>query len=214
MLSRTKKFAIAGTCAGALIAGTAAASFANADAGDNFSRPAGTVETAALKTGTTMNFKGTIDGVAITVKCTGFKASGKLPATGLTVTLTNPPTISGCTDSLGGTDTVTTNQTNGKWKLQEVDAPATSDTVEPNTGDKAVLIIPKAGATFKSSILSSCTVTAAPSGAARVSGTYNDINTIHDNGANIPTAGTGCTTAANAHVVATVVLSPTVHDTK
>jgi hypothetical protein len=214
MLSRAKKFAIAGACTGALMLGTGTAAFAanGADTGDHFSLAAGTVVTSALKSGTKVTFKGSIDGVAITVTCTTFTASGKIPATGLTVPLSAPPTISGCKDTLGGTDTVKTNTTNGKWKLREKDVTTTADSAEPNSGDKAILTIPKAGATFVSSFLPTCTVTTAPSGPANVTGTYDDINTIQDTNASIPTSGSGCTTTA-ASETATVVLSPNVHDT-
>ena len=45
------------------------------------------------------------------------RPSGKVPAPPSdTVTLSAPPTISGCTDSSGGTDTITTT---GTWKLSE-----------------------------------------------------------------------------------------------
>jgi hypothetical protein len=167
---------------------------------------------SALKSGTNLMFAGSIDGVAITVNCTTFTARGKIPAKGLTVTLSAPPTISGCTDSLGGTDTVTTNQTNGKWQLTEVDVTGTADNKEPNSGDKANLSMPKAGATFSSSVLSTCTVTAAPAARAAIRGTYNDINTIKDTNAPIPVSGSGCT-ATSTKATATVILTPSVHDT-
>ena len=42
-------------------------------------------------------------------------------ATGLaTMTLSNP-TFTGCTDNVGGTDTVTTNSTNGHWTARLID---------------------------------------------------------------------------------------------
>ncbi|MBO0727894.1 MAG: hypothetical protein J2P57_01460 [Acidimicrobiaceae bacterium] len=214
MMLRTKKFVAGTACAGALIFGASTTALAaNSDPGDHFSVAAGTVVKGHLKSGTNLKFTGTIDGVAITVNCSTFTARGKIPAKGLTVKLSAPPTISGCHDSLGGTDTVRTNTTNGAWKLIEVDATGTADNKEPNT-DHGVLSMPKAGAKFKSSILSSCTVTAAPNGRASIRGRYNDINTIKDTNAAIPTKGSGCTTAANAHATATVILSPKVHDTK
>ncbi len=150
---------------------------------------------AALKSGTKMTFKGDIDSVPLVVSCTKFSGSGKTgskPAT--TFDLSKPPTLSGCTDSLGGTDTVTTNDTNGKWTLSATDTTAT-------------LTIPKAGATFTSSVENGCTITAAPSGPVKVKGKYNGDNTITDTGASIATSGSGCT-STTAKESATVVLTP------
>jgi hypothetical protein len=161
--------------------------------------PAGTKVTAALKAGTTMNFKGSIDSVPITVTCTHFSGSGKVPATASnTVTLATPPTLSGCTDTSGGADTVVTNQTNGKWKLTE------GGTAGAYT---MTLMIPKAGATFTSNIITGCTITAAPSGTASVKGSYDGTNTDTVSGAKIPTKGSGCTSTAAA-TTATVVFTP------
>ena len=212
-MSRKKKSLIAGVGVVAILVGTATAVYASAENDtDHFSRPAGTVVKGALKTGTVIKFTGSINGIPITVKCTHFAASGPLPASGLTATLSAPPTVSGCTDSLGGTDTVATNQTNGPWLLQGIDKPLDEGLAEPNaTGDKASLIIPKAGATFKSNAVSACVITAAPSGPAPVTGTFNDSNTIIVNGASIPTSGSGCT-STNAKTYSTVIISPTIHD--
>lgn len=182
------------------------------DTDDHFSLAAGTTVTGALKTGTDMTLTGNIDSFPVTVKCTSFKASGKVPATGLSVTLSKPPTISGCTDSLGGTDTVTTNQTTGKWKLSEIDAPNDETATEPNTGDKLKLTIPKAGATFSSSLLGSgCVITAAPSAPANLTGKYDDKSTDTVTNAAIAVSGAGCT-ASSSTISATVVVSPGVHD--
>jgi hypothetical protein len=185
----------------------------SSDTEDHFSAKAGTIVKGSLKSGTKMTFVGTITGISVTVTCTTFTGSGAVPAKGLSVTLSKPPTISGCTDSLGGTDTVVTNQTNGKWKLSEVDAANDESAAEPNTGDKARLTIPKAGASFSSSILSGCTITAAPNGPASITGSYNDKGTDTVKHASIPVVGSGsfCTATASA-VTATVVLSPLVHD--
>ena len=60
---------------------------------------------------------------------------------------------------------------------------------------------------FKSSILSGCTITAAPSGTVKVAGKYNghDADTVTN--AKIVTKGTGCT-STTATTTATVVLTP------
>lgn len=156
------------------------------------SLPAGTTVTGTLKSGTKMTFKGDIDSIPITVSCKTFKASGKVakPATD-TQKLSAPPTISGCTDSSGGTDTI---KTTGAWTI----------TIGKTT---MTLNIPKAGATFKSSILSGCTITAAPTAAIKVAGVYNDHNTDTVKNAKITTKGTGCT-STTATTTATVILSP------
>ncbi|HEV8064457.1 MAG TPA: hypothetical protein VGP46_06480 [Acidimicrobiales bacterium] len=160
---------------------------------------AGTTVKAALKKGTDLIFKGTINGIPITVHCTSFTGSGKIPKTGLTIDIP-PPAITGCTDTLGGKDTIKENSKNGSWKVTETIA---------SGGDKVTLGIPKAGATFSSSIVSGCTVTAAPSGAAGVTGSYNNVNTATISGAKIPVSGKGCTATA-ATVTSTVIFTPDV----
>ncbi len=153
---------------------------------------AGTTVTGTLKSGTKMTFKGDIDSVPITVTCTKFTAKGKVPSKASdTMTLSAPPSITGCTDSSGGTDTI---KTVGTWTLSE-----TSTTMTLN--------IPKTGATFKSTILSGCTITVAPTAVAKVTGKYNDSNTDTVTNAKIPTKGTGCT-STTATTTATIVLSP------
>jgi hypothetical protein len=151
--------------------------------------------TGALKSGTKMTFKGNIDSIAITVSCTSFSATGKTGSSPSdSVTLSAPPSITGCTDSLGGTDTIATNQTNGSWVISD-------------SGKNMTLTIPEAGATFTSSVESGCTITAAPSGAAGVKGKYNEKNTDKVKNASIPTSGSGCTSTA-AKTSATVILTP------
>jgi hypothetical protein len=93
--------------------------------------------------------------------------------------------------------------------MKEVDA--TTETTEPNSGDKLKLIIPKAGAVFSSSILTTCKITAAPSGPASVTGAYNDVNTDTVTKAAVPVSGSGCT-ATGTTTTAKVILSPKVHD--
>jgi hypothetical protein len=153
--------------------------------------PIGTTITGSLKTGTVMTFVGDIDSIPITVSCTGFSASGKVTKASNTLPLSAPPSITGCTDSSGGTDTVTTS---GTWKITIASTTMTLDA-------------PQAGATFKSSILSGCTITAFPSAAGKVAGAYNGTNTDKVKGASIPTSGSGCTSTA-AKTTATVKLHP------
>lgn len=174
--------AIVGTVT--LVFGVATAAFA--------SLPAGTTVTAKLKTGTKVTFKGDIDSVPITVSCTTFTATGKVPSPASdTMKSTVPPTIKGCTDSSGGTDTI---KTSGTWTL----------TIASTT---LTLGVPKDGATFKSSILSGCTITAAPTAAIKVVGAYNGHNTDTVTNKPVPTKGTGCT-STTATTSAVEILSP------
>jgi hypothetical protein len=187
-MPRPRKMLIATLAVGAVaIFATATAAFASLG-------PNVTV-TGALKSGTKMTFKGDIDSIPITVSCNTFSATGKTGSSpSSTVPLSSPPTISGCTDSLGGTDTINTNQTNGNWSLSA-------------KGKAMTLTIPKAGATFTSSVESGCTITAAPNGPAAVKGKYNNKNTDTVKNAKIATTGSGCT-STSASTNATVILSP------
>jgi hypothetical protein len=194
MLSRFKKVSVIALGLGmaALIA------VPSASASRPNSLPKGTKVTGKLKTGTKMVFAGNIDGVPITVNCTSFTAKGKVPSAGATsINLSTPPTITGCTDTLHGTDTIKTNQTNGKWTLS----------VTTTTPYKMTLTTPKAGATFTSSIESGCVITAAPNAAVGITGTYDGNNTDQVTKAPIATSGSGCT-STTAKITATVVLTP------
>ena len=155
--------------------------------------PAGTVVKASLKTGTNMVFNGAIDSIPITVTCTKLlgKRQGPVDAIGLGASCRLRPQIAGCTDNSGGTDTITTS---GTWKLSE-------------TSTTQKLKIPQDGATFTSSVLPGCTVTAAPSGAVKMKGSYNDSNTVTVTNAPIPTSGSGCT-SATATTTGTIVEKP------
>lgn len=185
--------------AGAVI--TAATVQASATTVRHFTTPApGTTITGNLKTGTKMLLKGSINGIPITVSCTKFTGIGKAPKTGLTITI-SPPTFGGCTDTLGGKDTVKPNQTNGKWKVTETIPVGNKDTVS--------LTIPMAGATFSSSLVPGCVITAAPSIAAKVTGPYDNVNTVTVTASPIKVSAAGCS-ATTATVTATVVFSPNV----
>jgi hypothetical protein len=152
---------------------------------------------ASLQSGTIMKFESDVDGLPITVTCNSFMARGKTGSEpGHRFDLSAPPTISGCTDSLGGTDIITTNDTSGAWTFSV-----------NKTGTKVALTIPKAGATIRSRAESSCTITLAPTEAAAVRGTYNGSNTVTVSGSSVPTKGKGCTSTADK-TSATMVLSP------
>ncbi len=183
MSKLTKTFvAIVGTMA--LLFGAATAAFA--------SLPAGTTVTGKLKVGTDVTFKGNINSIPITVKCTTFTVTGKVTSPpSNTMKLSVPPTIKGCTDTTGGTDTI---KTSGTWTA----------TIASTT---LTLTIPKAGAVFTSNVLPGCRITAAPLGAVKVVGAYNGKNTDTVTNKPVPTKGTGCT-STTATTSATEILSP------
>ena len=182
-MSHLKKASFAVVATAALVFGIAT--------GASASLPKGTTVTGSLKSGTDMTFAGDIDSIPISVTCTNFSASGKVTKKTDTLPLSAPPSITGCTDSSGGTDTITTS---GTWTITIA---ATSMTLNA----------PKGGATFKSSILSGCTITAFPKKAGTIAGSYNGSNTDTVSGAKIKTKGSGCT-STTAKTSATVVLSP------
>jgi hypothetical protein len=186
MISRSKKMVVVAVSAAAMVLGTTTAVY-------------GSVAPGTTVTGTSGNivFKGTINGINITVTCTNFSDSVVVPAGANKSINIPPPTINGCTDSLSGTDTVTTNSTNGSWKLKT-----------NNPGSNLTLVIPIKGATFKSSFLSGCTITAAPTAAVKVTGSYSS-SAGTDTVTNQPIAvkGSGCT-ATTASTTTTVTFSP------
>ena len=122
-------------------------------------------------------------------------AKGKVPAgKPYSVTLSAPPKITGCTDTLGGSDTI---KDTGTWTLS----------VSKSKPYKMTLTIPKKGATFSSNVLSSCKITAAPNKPDPVTGSYDGKSTDTVKNAAIPTSGSGCS-SSTASTSATVVLSP------
>jgi hypothetical protein len=186
MISRTKKLAIVAVSAAAMVLGTTTAVY-------------GSVAPGTTVTGHSGNtvFKGTINGINITVTCTNFTDSVVVPAGATNKINIPPPTINGCTDSLSGTDTVTTNSTHGSWSLKV-----------NSTGTKLTLGIPLKGATFKSSFLPSCTITAAPTAAVKVKGVYSSsAGTDTVTSKPIAVSGSGCT-ATTASTTTTVTFSP------
>lgn len=228
---RIRKLGVTVVAAAAVVFGTAVAVHAatTSDTEDHFSKPAGTIISAKAGTSTTVAcpagsvsaplvFCGSIDGVPIWVKCTGFSASGKIPTgNSLTVTLSAAPKFTGCSDSTKSADTITTNTTNGKWTLHEVDGDGTKgeSAPEPNsTGDKATLSIPKGGATFDSAFLPACVVLVAPTARANLTGTFNDSTTIKDKSATLPVAPktSGSCTTGTTTVTGTILLTTSIHD--
>lgn len=176
---------------GAVGAHTASAASAKATDSDDHYNPANTVVNG--------HSSSTVFTVGpITVTCTNSNAGGKTPAKGLKAFNLSPlPTFNDgsasapCTDTVGGSDTTTTNNTNGKWKIGFKDAANDESQTEPNSGDKLVVTVPKAGAIVNNSL--GCTITVAPNGAFKVTGSYDDVNTFTVNITNLPIKVTGPT---------------------
>jgi hypothetical protein len=99
------------------------------------------------------------------------------------------PSFTGCTDNLGGTDTLTSNSTNGAWTSTYVNAATASASNMLKIG------IPKAGQTLKSSVAPNCTLTVDPTAAGSVSGTYDNAGNFRITGAVINFSATGPTGA-------------------
>jgi hypothetical protein len=112
----------------------------------------------------------------VTITCTSSKAI--IPLTTLTyagnVKAINPPTFSGCTDTLSGTDTVATNHTNGAWKATYNDVADSGGEALGASGDTIGLSTPKAGLTVISSAAPTCQIVADPSAANTTTAGYND----------------------------------------
>ena len=167
-----------------LIAGTS-----TTDTDDHYKPANTTVKSTSTKTVATAS-----TGVSLT--CTNSTTSGKTPATGLGLFIITPPkfndgyTATGkpkpCTDSARGTDVIATS---GTWQAGFIDAAGDETAIEPNTGDRFRIIIPKAGAVDHNSF--GCTITFAPAGPFALTGSYNDKTTLTFNAKNMPASVTG-----------------------
>jgi hypothetical protein len=178
------------------VTGTASTLLTTAQCGGH-SPPAGTV--------TCFSIPGTSP--VITVFCKNSVAGGKTPATGIGAFHISPlPTFDNgagtpCTDSLGGKDTSTANETNGKWMIKLLDSKAAADETpgtEPNAGDKLQVTVPKAGVIVTNTL--GCTITVAPSAAFKVKGAYDDVSKFTVSITNLPiiTSGGSCPLPASA----------------
>ncbi|MFD0265371.1 hypothetical protein ACFVGY_02075 [Streptomyces sp. NPDC127106] len=144
----------------------------------------------------TLSGKATLKAGAVTVTCTVSVATGTVPdapgnhnPAGPVSSPITPPTYSSCTASLPGvTPTVTTS---GSWSVS----------MQHGSPVTATMTVPAGGLVLQTSGLANCTVTAAPSGPANVSGTW--VNgappSLTFTGATVPvtvTGGFGCPTSA------------------
>jgi hypothetical protein len=184
---------------------------ATTDTDDSVS-PASTVVNTSLKPGTKTTFSATVAGATVIQTCTASSTSGKTPAHGLVMAVA-PVSFTGCTDNLGGIDTV---KTTGVWHVTFVDAPNDEAATEPNSGDKLAVTVPIKGATVTSTAAPGCTITVAPTVPAHTVGAYNDSNTLTIKNAPVPVALSsacpGGATTTTAKFTGTYIVSPGVHD--
>lgn len=180
-----------------------ATAIAAGDTDDSLS-PASTSFTVSNSTNITIT--GAINGFPITVTCTSVTMTAKTRTSGLTADVTSGPKFTGCTDNLGGTDTVTVS---GTWTLTLIDSTSETQT-EPNSGDQLAINIPAGGAKFVSSHFSSCTITTGAS--SPTSSSFNDKNTATFSNANVNVSGSGCTASSPAHLSGTFVSNINVGD--
>jgi hypothetical protein len=124
--------------------------------------------TNAVLTGQTGPLTGVVS--TCTASTTKFQMNTKGGGLG-PFTLTNP-TFTGCTDNLGGTDTLTSNNTNGPWTATYVNS-----TGSPNP-DQIRIGVPQAGQTLVSTFAPSCTVTLFPAAAGSVLGSYDNAGNL------------------------------------
>ncbi|WP_030991115.1 hypothetical protein [Streptomyces sp. NRRL S-1813] len=170
-------------------------------------QPAGTPSAAAAATTVTPaghGFTATLSGKAtfkagsVTVTCTTSSSSGQVPDApgnhnpdGAVSSSTTPATYGSCTTSMPGVSA--TVATSGAWGVaMQNGAPVT-----------AGLTIPVGGFVLKTSGLASCTVTAAPTSAATVNGTWTNgaPATLAFANASVPvkvTGGFGCPTSSTS----------------
>ncbi|WP_328741994.1 hypothetical protein OG436_11385 [Streptomyces caniferus] len=146
----------------------------------------------------TLSGKATFKAGSVTVSCTVSSSSGQVPAApgnhnpaGPVSSSTTPATYSSCTTSMPGVSASVS--TSGAWGVaMQNGAPVT-----------AGLTIPVGGFVLKTSGLASCTVTAAPTSAATVNGTWTNgaPSTLGFTNAQVPvkvTGGFGCPTSATS----------------
>ncbi|MFD7256664.1 hypothetical protein [Streptomyces sp. NPDC059874] len=146
----------------------------------------------------TLSGKATLKAGSVTVTCSVSVSTGTVPAApgnqnaaGPVSSPISPPTYSSCTSSMWGvTPTVTTS---GAWTVSmQHDSPIT-----------ATMTVPVGGLVLRTSGLASCTVTAAPTAAANVGGTWANgaPPSLTFANASVPvkvTGGFGCPTSATS----------------
>ncbi|WP_095757454.1 hypothetical protein [Streptomyces xinghaiensis] len=193
-----------GAATAAALALTGAASATAAPADSTAAGPT-TVSPAGHQFAATLNGSATFKAGAVTVTCTvsssapvadGTSDANQVPdapgntnAEGPVESVINAPTYSSCRSSLPGVSVTIT--TTGVWGVS----------MQHGDPSSATLTIPQGGFVLKTSGLASCTVTAAPDGAAPVAGTWTNgaPSQLDFTDAQVPvsaTGGFGCPTSA------------------
>nr|WP_107052821.1 hypothetical protein [Streptomyces sp. NRRL S-1448] len=146
----------------------------------------------------TLSGKATFTAGSVTVTCTTSTSSGQVPAApgnhndaGPVSSSTTPATYGSCTTSMPGVSATVT--TTGTWGVA----------MQNGTPATAGLTIPSGGFVLRTSGLASCTVTAAPTTAATVNGTWTNgaPSTLAFSNASVPVkvvGGFGCPTSATS----------------
>ncbi|MEU3988682.1 hypothetical protein OG301_11480 [Streptomyces platensis] len=160
--------------------------------------PATTVSPAGHGFTATLSGKATFKAGSVTVTCTTSVSSGQVPAApgnqnpaGPVSSSTTPATYGSCTTSMPGVGATVT--TTGTWGVA----------MQYGTPVTAGLTIPVGGFVLKTSGLASCTVTAAPTSAATVNGSWTNgaPSTLAFTNASVPVkvvGGFGCPTSATS----------------
>ncbi|OKI04999.1 hypothetical protein A6A06_10005 [Streptomyces sp. CB02923] len=155
-----------------------------------------TVTPAGHAYAATLGGKATFKAGSVTVTCTVSNANGRVPDAPDNTNDSGPvsngisaPTYTSCSTSLPGVSA--TIQTSGAWGV----------TMQNGAPSTAGLTIPTGGFVLRTSGLASCTVTAAPTGAATVSGTWANgaPSTLTFTNASVPVkvvGGFGCPTSS------------------
>ncbi|MEU4733180.1 hypothetical protein [Streptomyces sp. NPDC023588] len=146
----------------------------------------------------TLSGKATLKAGSVTVTCTVSVATGTVPAAPGNTNPAGPvsspisaPTYTSCTSSMPGvTPTVTTS---GAWAVS----------MQNGSPVTATMTVPVGGLVVKTTGLASCTVTAAPTAAASVGGSWTNgaPSTLTFTNASVPvtvTGGFGCPTSATS----------------
>lgn len=170
MISAVKRFGLVAAGAVAVVAMATGPAFASVTVSPS--------STAFTDTNSgSVTFAGTIDGLPITITCTGSVIKATTPPAGsATFTVTTDPTFTGCSD--GATIT-----SSGTWGLVAV------------SSTELQLSVPTGGAKFTSSVLPGCTITAK---SATLNGAYNGTNTSTFTKQSVGVSASGCTASSTS----------------
>jgi hypothetical protein len=210
-MSSRIKFLVALCFSGAIAAiGAPIVVAATKDKDDNVSPASTKVTATSMKTVLSATIIVNGKKIPVTSTCTSSSTTGITPKKGLGPWTTSDPSFSGCTDNLGGTDTV---NTTGTWTVTFIDARKDENKEGP---DSLKLKVPKAGVTITSSAFKRCTITVAPKAAVSLKGTYDDAGTLGFSSAPAPFAtSSGCPGGAQtgtAKFTAAYALKPAIKD--